>query len=77
MAKPDRSVKNVGMDLTYPPEAETFRTEIRHCEIHKIASNSSNAYAILPLHTSNALIEDNYFHDLPNVMPMMSDTRAP
>jgi hypothetical protein len=49
----------------------TFRTEIRHCEIHKIASNSSNAYAILALHSSGALIEDNYFHDLPNVMPMM------
>jgi hypothetical protein len=49
----------------------TYRTEIRHNEIHKIASNSSNAYAILMLHSSGALIEDNYFHDLPNVMPMM------
>jgi len=51
----------------------TFRTEIRHCEISHISpdpSNSSNAYAILIVHSAGALIEDNYFHDLPNVMPM-------
>jgi hypothetical protein len=52
----------------------TYRTEIRHCNMHKVTSNSSassNAYCILPVHSSGALIEDNYFHDVPNVMPMM------
>ena len=29
LSLPDPTVKNVGMDLTYPPEAEAFRKEIR------------------------------------------------
>lgn len=52
----------------------TYRTEIRHCNMHHVTPNSgssSNAYCILPVHSSGLLIEDNYFHDVPNVMPMM------
>src|SRR5262249_23036832 len=50
----------------------TYGTEIRGCNMHHLTPNSgssSNGYCILPVHSSSALIEDNYFHDMPNIMP--------
>ena len=49
-----------------------YRTEIRHCDIShaETTSDSSSTYCILPLLTSGMLVEDNVFHDFPNIMPM-------
>jgi hypothetical protein len=52
---------------------ESYRCEIRDCDMNHVApvSLASNAYCILLIHSSNWLIENNYFHDIPNVMPIM------
>jgi hypothetical protein len=47
-----------------------YRCEIRHCDAAHMSSLTNSTYCILPVHCSQLLIEDNYFHDCPNVMPM-------
>ena len=53
----------------------SYRLEIRHCDMSRMRSaegggDSSNNYCVLLSHSGGWLIEDNYFHQVPNVMPM-------
>lgn len=48
----------------------TVGLEIRHCEIDRNQNLSSNSYAIQPDHCSSMLIEDNYIHSIPNMIPI-------
>lgn len=48
-----------------------YRCEIRECEITGAEAYGSSEYGMIVIHSSNLLIENNYFHHLPNVMPMM------
>jgi hypothetical protein len=47
-----------------------YRCEIRHCDIAHMTNLTNSTYCISAVHSSQLLIEDNYFHDCPNVMPM-------
>lgn len=48
----------------------SVRLEIRHCDISKNENLSSNSYAIQPQQCSSMLIEDNYIHTIPNMIPI-------
>jgi len=53
----------------------SHRMEIRHCDISRMrtaegSGDSSNNYCISLAHSGSFLIEDNHFHNIPNVMPM-------
>lgn len=48
----------------------SYRTEIRHCDISHMVSLGSSTYCMVVQQSHSLLIEDNYFHDCPNVMPM-------
>jgi len=47
-----------------------YRCEIRHCDISHMDNLTNSTYCINPAQSSQLLVEDNYFHDCPNVMPM-------
>jgi len=47
-----------------------FRCELRHCDISHMTNLTNSTYCVVPQQSSNLLIEDNWFHDCPNVMPM-------
>lgn len=47
----------------------TYRTEIRHCDMAHMANLTNSTYCIFAQGSTGWLIEDNYFHDSPNVMP--------
>lgn len=53
----------------------SYRLEIRHCDMSRMrqaegAGDASNNYCVLLSHSGAWWIEDNYFHRVPNVMPM-------
>ena len=47
-----------------------YRCEIRHCDMAHMSDLTNSTYCVSAVHSSQLLIEDNYFHDIPNVMPM-------
>jgi hypothetical protein len=47
-----------------------YRCEIRHCDISHMDNLTNSTYCVNPAQSSQLLIEDNWFHDCPNVMPM-------
>ncbi len=47
-----------------------YRCEIRHCDVAHMSDLTNSTYCVTPVHSSQLLIEDNWFHDCPNVMPM-------
>jgi hypothetical protein len=47
-----------------------YRCEIRHCDVAHMSNLTNSTYCINPAQSSQLSIEDNYFHDCPNVMPM-------
>jgi hypothetical protein len=46
----------------------TYRPEVRLCDISFAESDGSGTYPIFTHFVSNALFEDNIFHNLPNIM---------
>jgi hypothetical protein len=48
----------------------SYRCEIRRCDVSHMSNLTDSTYCVTPVHSSQILIEDNYFHDCPNVMPM-------
>jgi hypothetical protein len=47
-----------------------YRCEIRGCDVSHMDNLTNSTYCVNPAQSSQLLIEDNYFHDCPNVMPM-------
>lgn len=48
------------------------RVEIRRCDFSHFTSYGSSTYCLASVHCSGLLVEDNIFHDAPNVWPMMA-----
>ena len=48
------------------------RVEIRRSDFSHCTSYGSSTYGLASVHCSGLLIEDNVFHDLPNIWPMMA-----
>jgi hypothetical protein len=53
----------------------SYRLEIRHCDSSRMRAaegggDASNNYCVLLAHSGSWLIEDNYYHSVPNVMPV-------
>ena len=46
--------------------------EISRCDISHCSSYGSSTYGMASAHCSSLLIVDNYFHDLPNVWPILA-----
>lgn len=46
--------------------------EMRHCDLSHFTTLSSSTYEMASLHCSGLLIEDNIFHDMPNVWPILA-----
>ena len=49
-----------------------YGCEISRCDIAHCASYGSSTYGLASPHCSGLLIVDNYFHDLPNVWPILA-----
>ncbi len=67
-----KNIKSYGVPsgtYHYFPYA-AYRCEIRHCDISHMDNLTNSTYCINPAQCSQLLIEDNWFHDCPNVMPM-------
>lgn len=47
-----------------------YRFEMRKCDLQKMSTLGSSTYCIYQQLTSCWWIEDNYFHNAPNIMPM-------
>jgi hypothetical protein len=48
-----------------------YGCEIRRCDISHCASYGSSTYGLASPHCSSLLFIDNYFHDLPNIYPVL------
>jgi hypothetical protein len=49
-----------------------YGVEIKRCDISHCSSYGSSTYGLASPHCSSLLIVDNYFHDLPNVWPILA-----
>jgi hypothetical protein len=49
----------------------SHRVELRECNFSHMSNLTNSTYCILGVHSSGLLIENNVFHDCPNVFPMM------
>jgi hypothetical protein len=47
-----------------------FRLQIDHCECHDMTTQGNSAYCLNAYAGGSWLVVNNYFHDIPNVMPM-------
>ena len=72
-----KNCKAYGLGVQGPLNAFVYmycssRVEIRRCDFSHSTSYGSSTYGLASVHCSGLLIEDNVFHDLPNVWPMMA-----
>jgi len=49
-----------------------YSCEINHCDVSHTQTLGSSTYGISSVHSSGLLIVNNYFHDLPNVYPILA-----